>query len=1036
MGLWNWMARVVGLPAPRARTTFSSESVGPIDSLFVDLQSRSRVSRDEALSVPYVQRGRNLLCSIATLPLDQLAPDNTEVPNPLLGQIDSDIANVVTLAQTVEDLIFESVSWWQVTARQADGYPMSARHLDTHTVSLEPPAGRSPAPLPSGLDPRVGVVYVDGMPVPWRDIIRFDSPNPPLLRHGARAIRKALRLDQAAEVYATDPQPLDYFSPRDGMEPESDEALDEFLSDWSGARRKRSTAYVPWQYQYNSVATPSPAELQLVELQKQAGLEIANLLGVDPEDLGISTTSRTYANDVDRRRNRVNDVYAPYMRAITDRLSMGDVTRRGYVVVFKLDDYLKSNPTERWGVYEKAKNMGAMSVPEIRSEEKLPPIDPAALAPAPAEPAPLRAVPDTATAARPASYRFTTPPYLTFIDAPAADFAVNAERRVIEGLIVPYGQSANGYRFERGSIGWADVSRVKLLMGHDPNQAVGVATELADTNRGIRGRFRVARGPEGDRVLQLAEDGVLDGLSVGVDFVLEHDTVPDPKFRDGRLVQRSTLMETSLTPMPAYDNARVTRVAASRYGGTTMPCVTCGQEHAPNVACQTVQPQQQQQASGAVFGAPPQHTQQGQSANQPGAPAVTPPTTVGAPAPPVQQTRPNLTDTWTAEQWDAATRADPLHGMGVTHALMGYNTPAAQQVIAAAASIFQAGPTVVNPTTKTIQVREPQPYRFDRSGNLARGTHEFSSDVFAASRGDQAATERVQKFVAAQFNIATTDVDELNPTTNRPDMYVDQRSFQYPIWEAVQKGTLDSVTPFTFPKFNSASGLVANHTQGTEPTGGSFTTTNATVTPTPVSGKVTINRETFDQGGNPQVSGLLWNQMQKAWYEALEAFAVGVLDAATPTGITLTTAAADDALVDELVNALALLNFVRGGFSMDAAFTQVDLYKKLVAAEDSTGRPLLPPLGPQNTIGTARGRWSGLDVNGVAFLPAWALAASGTVAASSYLFDRASVWAWASVPQRLDFQFAVATIDMGLWGYKAGIITDLAGVREIIYDPA
>lgn len=987
--------------------------------------------------MPTVLRGRNLLCAIATLPLDQLAPDNARVRNPLLEQIDKDVANVVTLAQTVEDLIFDSVAWWKVTERQADGFPMFARRLDPRTVSLDPPEGRSPAPLPSGLDPRDGVVWVDGLAVAWRDMIRFDSPNPPLLRDGARAIRRALLLDQAAGTYASDPTALDYFTARDGMEPEDDDELEEFLADWRQARRTRSTGYVPWQYEYNSVNAPSPAQLQLAELQKQAGLEIANLLGIDPEDLGISTTSRTYANNVDRRRDRVNDVLAPYMRAITDRLSMGDVTRRGYRILFNLDDYLKSNPTERWGVYEKAKGMGAMTTEEIRTAENWSPLEEEP-APAVQPPAPLRAVPDTVAATRAAPHQFTNPQRLTFIDAPTEDFSVSADRRIIEGLIVPYGQSANGFRFERGSITWTDVSRVKLLLSHDTGRAIGVATELSDTARGIRGRFKVARGPEGDRALQLAEDGVLDGLSVGVDFVFENDTVPDTKFKMGRLVQRGTLMETSLTPMPAYSDARVTRVAASRNGGTTMHCATCGYEHAPSVACQTQQqqqPQQQQQLQGATF-AQQAPGGQGQGATQQGAPATYPP--AGAPAPGFQFANANPQSAavmaWTPEQWTAATEADPLNGAGVTHALMGYNTPAAQQVMAAAASIFQAGPTVVNPTTRPV-VKEPDPYRFDRKGNLARGSHEFSTDVFAAPT-DTAAKERVETFIRAQFNIATTDVNELNPTTNRPEMYVDQRSFQYPIWEAVSKGTLDSVTPFTFPKFSSASGLVANHTEGAEPTTGTFVTTNATVTPTPVSGKVTINRETWDQGGNPQISGLLWNQMTKGWYEALEAYAVSILDAATPTGITLTTAAADDALIDELVNALALLNFVRGGFSMDSAFTQVDLYKKLVAAEDSTGRPLLPPLGPTNTVGTARGRWSGLDVNGVAFLPAWALAATGVVAASSYLFDRMSVWAWASAPQRLQFEYQVATIDIGLWGYKAGIITDITGVREIIYDPA
>ncbi|MEK8107414.1 hypothetical protein NKG94_23855 [Micromonospora sp. M12] len=44
-----------------------------------------------------------------------------------------------------------------------------------------------------------------------------------------------------------------------------------------------------------------------------------------------------------------------------------------------------------------------------------------------------------------------------------------------------------------------------------------------------------------------------------------------------------------------------------------------------------------------------------------------------------------------------------------------------------------------------------------------------------------------------------------------------------------------------------------------------------------------ITREAWDQGGNPQLSGIIWRHMVRAWYESLEASAVAVLDAATPT---------------------------------------------------------------------------------------------------------------------------------------------------------
>ena len=109
MGFWSWLGDQLGIP----RTTFSESSPRPIDQMFAELRGSSaapRVGRTEALSVPAVQRGRNLLCSIATLPLVQLGPDRQPVRNPLFEQIDPDVPNIVMLTQTVEDLVFEGIA--------------------------------------------------------------------------------------------------------------------------------------------------------------------------------------------------------------------------------------------------------------------------------------------------------------------------------------------------------------------------------------------------------------------------------------------------------------------------------------------------------------------------------------------------------------------------------------------------------------------------------------------------------------------------------------------------------------------------------------------------------------------------------------------------------------------------------------------------------------------------------------------------------------------------------------------------------------
>lgn len=967
---WGEVLRRVFIGAPSR--TFHADPTPVVDAVaLMQIGNPPRASRDEALSVPAMLRARNMICSISTLPLEETDRDNRPVRSPLLDQIDPDVPNVVTMAQTVEDLLFEAIAWWRVLRQDDDGFPVKCRHLDPAAVSLHPPSGPA-APLPSGENPRGATVWVDGKPVPASLMIRFDSPNPGVLRSVGRTVKRSNLLDQTARMYAESPRPMDYFTTEDGGDDPDDKQVETFLGKWLSWRRRRSTAWVPGWAKYNAVESPTPADLQLVELIRQATLDTANAVGVDPEDLGVSTTSRTYQNAVDRRVDRINEVLAPYMRAVTDRLSMNDVTRRGHQIRFDLDDYMKSNPTERWNVYKIAEEMGATDVEEIRDREGWPAravmvgAAPARAAAAAADSPPALAAAAT-TNVIPLAGRFAGPELRTF-DLPVRGFTVDTEQRIIEGLAVPFGQQAEKYgvrvRFAPGSLKWSDPKRVKLTRDHDYGRAIGYAMELAETSDGYRARFKVARGADGDEALQLAEDGVLDGLSIGVEFDMVKDTVADPNDPGGLVVVNAPWRETALTAVPAFDDARLTRVAASANGGDV------------------TQPTQ--------------------------APAVAAP---AAPAP-------------AADAPNEATMRE------FRRMLEAFHAPQVRAVVDPAAG------------RRPADVTDPEPYRFDRRGNLRPGAFEFSADIFAGwhkdGTRDPAAQRRVMEFITAQFDVITSDVNELNPSPNRPEMYVDQRDYLYPVWSAIEKGTLTNITPFTFPKFSSAAGLVGNHTEGTEPTSGTFVTTSQTVTPTAVSGKAKISRETWDQGGNPQIGNLIWRQMLKGWFEALEAAAVAVLDAATPTGITLTAGGGTtgQTAVQELTAAIVALQYVRGGYAFTDGFAQIDLYKVLAGALDNDKRPLLPILGPVNADGTMRPRGQAIDVAGVQFLPAWALAATGVVAASSYLFDRESVHGWASTPERLTIDDTeVANVYIGLWGYKATAISDVTGVREVIYDP-
>lgn len=998
-----WWRTLLGLPsaavferatvvAPEPSTKFSID-LTPVDDLIKASASLSgaRISRKAALSVPAVLRGRNLLCSIATLPLITRDANRNVVRSPLLEQIDPNVPNPVVLAQTVEDLAFDAISWWRVTERNAAGWPVHAMHCDRDTVSLEPPGDkwREARTLPSGQQLPGGSVWVNGVEIPGRDMIRFDSLNPPLCEAAARTIRRALLIEQVAALYASDPRPQDYFTPAEGADPADDDEIREILDTWRAARRERSTAYVPSSLKYNSVDSPSPADLQLAELEKQVTVGLANAMGVDPEDLGVSTTTRTYQNGVDRRQDRVNDTLSEYMVAITARLSMNDVTRRGQKADFDLDAYLRADPATRWQTYEIGLRTGVISIEEVRAEEGLPAV--------PVEPSARNRVrnqtPQEVAGMPGARTEATAPVAVQFSDEEAsavvsfalstaeAQFAVDRETRTVSGLLVPWNKIARSgwskWSFRPNSLTWADPSRVKLNREHDRRTAVAYASELKNTTAGLWGSFKVARGAAGDEVLSLAEDKVLDGFSIEVDFDGDgSEWTRDPDDELVKVVVSGQLKGCAITSAPAFDDARVERVAATRNERNTGMSGSTGTEQETPAA----------------------------------APALTP------------------------EVMTAFTAA-----VVAFTANIGNQTEALNALVEAQQNGGD-GPANVDPTRGIAQftVNEEPMYRFDGS----RGKHDFSSDVIAGLKdGDGEALKRATDWITenfgrarAQFAVTTSNVASLNPNIQRPDLYVDQLQYPTPIWDAIRKGTLDDSTPFVLPKFNASSGLVGDHTQGTEPTPGALTTTSQTITPTAVSGKVEITREAWDQGGNPQLSTIVWRQMVRAYDEALEQAAAALLAGLTVTTLTLTDGAVNKALAAEVKSALAGLHFVRGGFRFRDFVLENGLYTSLSEAVDDTGRPLFPVIGATNADGQAGTLFGSLNIAGLAGRPAWALPYTAGAENASFLFNREDVHGWATTPRRLDFEYRVAMVDIGIWGYKALACTRTDGVRKFAYD--
>ena len=320
-----------------------------------------RISRAEALQVPAVLRSRNLICTPAALPLhlrnkDRETVTGSEAPTTLFDQIHPDLPNIVTIAATYEDLLFESESLWVVLDRNFHGWPTYAEHVTAGHWAVHPD----------------GVLYVNGQPVPDADAIRFYSPNPPLLIHAARAIRTCLTLDTTASRYADEPYPLGYLTPREGTRINEDDAvITGILDKWAESRRRRVFGYLSAALEAKTLQF-NAEQIQLHDQRQHAVLEIARAAGVDPEDLGVSTTSRTYQNAEQRRQDLLDFTLRPYMQAIEERLSMPDVTPRGYYAKTNLDAFLRSDTRTRIDTYVAGAPLGIYPPERLAELEDIP----------------------------------------------------------------------------------------------------------------------------------------------------------------------------------------------------------------------------------------------------------------------------------------------------------------------------------------------------------------------------------------------------------------------------------------------------------------------------------------------------------------------------------------------------------------------------------------------------------------------------------------------------------------------------------------
>jgi HK97 family phage prohead protease/HK97 family phage major capsid protein len=556
------------------------------------------------------------------------------------------------------------------------------------------------------------------------------------------------------------------------------------------------------------------------------------------------------------------------------------------------------------------------------------------------------------------------------LDTPQSiDFRVNLEKRTISGLAVPWGVVAMSrgrkYRFAQGSLHWSDEGRVKLNRDHDSSQAIGKAVRLQDLPAGLDASFKIGRGAEGDKALMLAEDGIADGFSIEIDFEDGDIAEQDPSDPAVTLVRRATLRGVALTAMPAFDNARVSAVAASRDKEMKMT-ETVTDTPAPDLTAFTAG------LADSIGSAVEKAFEK---------------LTIPQPRQPVDQTRAMVTyeppvydlvqsrngASFVRDWWRARTEGDA----DALARIQKFQAQQADCVAKVNSLAFTTG------TTSNLAGVIPPGYRPELYvPMLAQGRPLFES----VSRGaiSDATPFTVPKFVS-QTGLAATHVEGTNPTDG-----------------TVTVGTI-TVTP------GAKSGL--------------FKVTREIVdSSNPAIDAIGLQamREAYAQlteavvyaelNGANGVGGTITGENVPSG-----AYAYTSTGAGAP--------AAGKALLAKYRETAAKYPFRRFA-SLNRIVLSQEGTVGFASAEDSTGRPLLPYLNPSNSVGAQSGLGTpvqGFNVDGLAAIPAWSMTGNAAGDADLIGFNSADAWAWESptLMFRFEERNGPAVIDLALFGYFA-----------------
>ena len=347
----------------------SSYGYGSFNTAYNSGFGPGAMDRASAMQVPAIARCRNLLTGvIASLDLELYKKSTgKQLQSPVwLDQPDLRQPRSVTIAWTVDSLIFYGQAFWRITSLYADDLrPSGFEWIANDRVSV----------TTNKFGDQVEYYSVNGTRVPDSGIgslVTFQGLTNGVLQTGARTIQSALDVEKAAAVAASTPMATTVIKNSGADIPEAQ--ISGLLASWKASRASRSTAYLTSTLSVENLGF-SPKEMLYTEASQYLATQAARLMNVPAFMISADMNgSYTYQNILDARKEFVAYSLQPYISAIENRLSMNDITANGNIVKFAVDDtFLRTDPMARLAVTEKLLSLGLIDIDQAKEMEDLTP---------------------------------------------------------------------------------------------------------------------------------------------------------------------------------------------------------------------------------------------------------------------------------------------------------------------------------------------------------------------------------------------------------------------------------------------------------------------------------------------------------------------------------------------------------------------------------------------------------------------------------------------------------------------------------------